>query len=155
MTNKTDLLESMVNEDTFSEFKDLIETAIYSVVVVKEESLANEIYLELYEERLSIDEITSCLEDDQIIELIEDIGPIFISNVHPVVKKCIRSIQDIKGVSRPVFVQEGWMIIHLKQYNKPPNNSESHRDIAIRKIEEEARIIAEKSLEIIKSLPDN
>ena len=155
MNSKTDLLEAMITEDTYSEDKDLIETAVYSVVVVKEESLANEIYLELIEESLSIDEITSDLEDDQIVEKINDIGPIFISNVHPVVKKSIRSIQNQKGVSRPTYVHEGWMVIQLKQYNKPPNNSDNFRDIAIRKIEEEARLITEKSLEIFKSSIDN
>ena len=151
MNNKTDQLETMVNEDTYSEFKELIETAVYSVVVVNEESLANEIYLELHEEKMTMDEISSELADDQIVEMIQDIGPVFISNVHPVVKKSIRSIQNIEGVSRPVFVHEGWMVILLKQYNKPPNNSNSLRGIAIRKIEEEARLIAEKSLEIFKS----
>ena len=120
-------------------------------VIHEEESLANEIYLELQEDRLSFDDICLDLEDDQIVEKIQDIGPIFICNVHSVVKKCIRSIQEAKGVSRPVFVQEGWMIIQLKEYNKPPNNSANIQDIAVRKMEEEARLIAEKSLEIFKS----
>lgn len=151
MNNKIAQLASIVTEDTYYEFKDLIETAVYSVLVVKEESLANEIYLELHEDRLSFDDICLDLEDDQIVEKIQDIGPIFICNVHSVVKKCIRSIQEAKGVSRPVFVQEGWMIIQLKEYNKPPNNSANIQDIAVRKMEEEARLIAEKSLEIFKS----
>ena len=155
MNKKISQLESTLSEDKYYECKDLIETAVYSVVVVKEESLANELYLELYEDRLLFEDISFDLEDDQIVEIIQDIGPIFLSNVHPVVKKCIRSIQDAKGVSRPIFVQDGWMIIELQEYNKPPNNADNIQDISIRKIEEEARLIAEKSLEIFKTSPDH
>ena len=155
MNKKISQLASTLSEDKYYECKDLIETAVYSVVVVKEESLANELYLELYEDRLLFEDISFDLEDDQIVEIIQDIGPIFLSNVHPVVKKCILSIQDAKGVSRPIFVQDGWMIIELQEYNKPPNNADNIQDISIRKIEEEARLIVEKSLEIFKTSPDH
>ena len=154
MNNKTNQLEDIIQEDAYHEFKELIETAVYSVIIVNEESLANEIYLELDEEKFSIEEISSDLDEDQIIEIVQDIGPIFLSNVHPVVKQSILSIQGVTGISRPVFVNEGWMIIQLKHYNKPHDVSLNYRDIAMRKIEEEARVITEQSLELFKSSRD-
>ena len=150
---KTQELEAMINEDTYNQSKELIETAVYSVIIVKEESLANEIYLELVEDELSIQNISADIDDDQIVEWINEIGPVFLSNVHPTVKKCIRSIENIKGTSRPVFIEQGWMILQLINYNKPPNNNNCHRDIAVRKLEEEAKLIAEKSIELLKTSP--
>ena len=147
---KTQELEAMINEETYNESKELIETAVYSVIIVKEESLANEIYLELVEDKLSIEKISADIDDDQIVELIEDIGPIFLSNVHPIVKKCIRSVDNGEGASRPVFIEQGWMLLQLKNYNKPPNSNDYYRDIAVRKLEEEAKLIAEQSLDLLK-----
>ena len=46
------------------------------------------------------------------------------------------------------------MIIQLKHYNKPHDESLNYRDIAMRKIEEEARVITEQSLELFKSSRD-
>jgi len=152
---KTQELEAMINEDTYNQSKELIETAVYSVIIVKEESLANEIYLELVEDELSIQNISADIDDDQIVEWINEIGPVFLSNVHPTVKKCIRSIENIKGTSRPVFIEQGWMILQLINYNKPPNNNDCYRDIAVRKLEEEAKLIAEKSIELLKTSPKN
>lgn len=152
---KTQEMEALINEETYNESKELIETAVYNVIIVKEESLANEIYLELVEDKLSIEDISYDIDDDQIVELIKDIGPIFLSNVHPIVKKCIRSINDVEGTSRPVFVEQGWMILQLISYNKPPNDDKYYRDIAFRKLEEEAKVIAEQSLDLLKISPRN
>ena len=104
-------------ERKFLERKDDLEEVTYSLIRVKDQFLANELFLRVNEKEASFGDIASEFSLGPEKDTKGIVGPISLTKSHPAVTEVLKG-SKIGAVNNPIFVNDVWLILRLESFNK-------------------------------------
>lgn len=94
-----------------------IEMVNYSLLRTTNENLANELYLRIFEDEESFENLAEKFSQGDEKYSRGRVGPTHIDNAHPQIKKILKSITPGK-VTSPIKIESWWIIIRLNELKK-------------------------------------
>ena len=106
----------------FKKRKDLLDQYIYSLIRVKDENLAKELYFRIEEKEFDFAEIASIYSEGKEKYSRGIIGPTTLKETHPLLKKHIISSEK-RVIEYPVNIDKYWVITRIEEYWPPSLDS--------------------------------
>ena len=102
-------------DDHFRKRKDFLDQYIYSLIRVKDEGLAKELYFRIEEKEFDFAQIASVYSEGKEKYSRGIIGPTSLTETHPLLSKHIKSSEK-RVIEYPINIDEYWVITRIEEF---------------------------------------
>ena len=102
-------------DDHFRKRKDFLDQYIYSLIRVKDEDLAKELYFRIEEKEFDFAQIASVYSEGKEKYSRGIIGPASLTETHPLLRKHIKSSEK-RVIEYPINIDEYWVITRIEEF---------------------------------------